>query len=1141
MTGRLAAAVLTAAVTFAIPHPLHALKPETFASSSRLASGKWMRVTVEESGMHFISNSALRQMGFNDPAAVNVYGFGGRMLPERLTDGMTDDLPPAPAIHTEDGIVFFAVDNFSWTTSPQGLDHRLNPWATESHYFLSDTGEAPTMKEITGPNGVSLTQTTFKECLAHETESTTPGESGRELWGEELRPGATKNFSFDLPDCVSDSVYVTVKVGSVIYGGQSSLSFTANGENLKAIYSDRLSSISNSTGNYIMTQARGITHKAAPKNGKLDLGIRLNTTGTYSGAWLDYIDVNYERRLRLHNGELRFHSTADRAVRMSLSGATQETQVWDVTDLMDPRRVVFTREGDVITFATQPGMHEYVAFNPSQVKRAPKSPTAVDNQDIHGMETPDMVIVTPTEYMSAARKLADYHRQKEGMTVHIIEPEKFYNEFASGCTDLTAIRRAFKMWYDRDPSKFRYALMMGKPTYDNRQLTAKVKQQNIARTPIWQSEGQFGESSSYSTDFYYGMMGDKYNQQGFDITNEKIHIAVGRFPVKSALEAEQMVDKTIAYMTSTDFGSWRNDVLLLADDGNTAHHMNQTEKCIREFKGNGNGSSFFYDRIYIDTYERKQGSAGITYPGARARLLSRLNDGVGLLNYIGHGNPKCWTHENVFTWTDINGLSNRRLPFLLAYTCEFMKWDADEVSGGEVMWLHPNSGVAGMLCPSRTVYIQNNGYFSPLIAKYFFRTNPDGSPRAIGDILLDALDELKDTQRVQKKDSTDNSSNPLKYGLLADPAMKVFNPSIRAEVRTIAGVDLTDPNAEFPEIGARGKATVTGVIKLPDGTTAENFNGELDITLYDAEVSVTSAGNGDGGTSYTFNDRNKRLFTGKVKVTGGEWSATLMLPSEITDNYSPALINLYAVSDDGREANGSCEKLYVYGYDDSSDDSEGPEISRFVINTDNFRNGDRIAPSGIVMADFYDPSGINTADTGIGHRLSLTLDGTRHFDDVNQYFTPDIEREGSGSIAYPLNGLEAGEHTLTLTVWDNANNSSSAEITFQVAVGVNPTIYDLRTDCSPARTSVVFTVSADRPLGDLSRCTIDVLDLNGRTVWSSRADSATGTGSDINIGWNLTDNSGMRVPRGIYLYRATITTTDGMTQTQTRKLAVAAQ
>ena len=1087
-----------------------------------------MRVTVEESGMHFISNSALKQMGFNDPAAVNVYGFGGRMLPERLTDGMTDDLPPAPAIHTENGIVFFAVDNFSWTTGSRGLDHILNPWATESHYFLSDTGEAPTMKEITGPSGVSLTLSTFKECLAHEIESTTPANTGRELWGEELRPSAAKNFSFDLTDCVSDSAMVYVEVGSIIYGGQSSISFTANGEDIRPNYSDRLTSISNSNGSYIVKGK--MTHKMAPKSDKLDLGIKLNTTGTYSGVWLDFIEVNYERRLRLHNGELRFHSTADRAVRMSLSGATAETQVWDVTDLMDPRRVVFTREGDAITFTAQAGMREYVAFNPSQVKRAPKSPTAVDNQNIHGMEVPDMVIVTPTEYMSAARKLADYHIENDGMTVYVIEPEKFYNEFASGCTDLTAMRRAFKMWYDRNPSKFRYALMMGKPTYDNRQLTAKVKQQNIPRTPIWQSEGLFGESSSFSTDFYYGMLGDKYKQPGFDITNEKIHIAVGRFPVKSALEAEQMVDKTIAYMTSTDFGSWRNDVLLLADDGNQANHMEQTEECIKQFHENGNGSSFFYDRIYLDTYERKQGSAGITYPGARTRFLSRLNDGVGLLNYIGHANPKAWTHENVFTWTDINSLSNRRLPFLLAYTCEFMRWDSDEVSGGEVMWLHPNSGVVGMLCPSRTVYIRNNGNFSPLVAKYFFRTNPDGSARAIGDILVDALDELKD-----------NSSNPLKYGLLADPAMKVFNPSIRAEVRTIAGVDLTDPDAELPELEARGKATVTGVITLPDGTKAEDFNGELDITLYDAEVTVTSAGNGEGGKAFIFNDRNKRLFTGKAKVTGGEWSATMMLPSEITDNYSPALINLYAVSDDGREANGSCEKLYVYGYDDSNDDSEGPEISRFVINTDNFRSGDRIAPSGIVMADFYDPSGINTADTGIGHRLSLTLDGTRHFDDVNQYFTPNIEREGSGSIAYPLNGLEAGEHTLTLTVWDNANNSSSAEITFQVAVGVNPTIYDLRTDCSPARTSVVFTVSADRPLQDLSRCTIDVLDLNGRTVWSSRADAATGTGSDINIGWNLTDNSGLRVPRGIYLYRATITTTDGMTQTQTRKLAVAAQ
>ena len=59
-----------------------ALSPESFATSSKLASGKWAKVEVAESGMQFISNATLKALGFSDPDKVNVYGFGGRMLPE---------------------------------------------------------------------------------------------------------------------------------------------------------------------------------------------------------------------------------------------------------------------------------------------------------------------------------------------------------------------------------------------------------------------------------------------------------------------------------------------------------------------------------------------------------------------------------------------------------------------------------------------------------------------------------------------------------------------------------------------------------------------------------------------------------------------------------------------------------------------------------------------------------------------------------------------------------------------------------------------------------------------------------------------------------------------------------------------------
>ena len=74
----------------------NALPTDFYASSSALSQGKWARVQVKESGMQLISNSTLKSLGFTDPDKVNVYGFGGRMLSERLNESMPDDLPVVP-------------------------------------------------------------------------------------------------------------------------------------------------------------------------------------------------------------------------------------------------------------------------------------------------------------------------------------------------------------------------------------------------------------------------------------------------------------------------------------------------------------------------------------------------------------------------------------------------------------------------------------------------------------------------------------------------------------------------------------------------------------------------------------------------------------------------------------------------------------------------------------------------------------------------------------------------------------------------------------------------------------------------------------------------------------------------------------
>lgn len=71
--------------------------------------------------------------------------------------------------------------------------------------------------------------------------------------------------------------------------------------------------------------------------------------------------------------------------------------------------------------------------------------------------------------------------------------------------------------------------------------------------------------------------------------------------------------------------------------------------------------------------------------------------------------------------------------------------------------------------------------------------------------------------------------------------------------------------------------------------------------------------------------------------------------------------------------------------------------------------------------------------------------------------------------------------------------------------------------------------------------TVTVFNLMGQPVWSTSRTGRSDLFSSFPINWNLCDNAGRRVNRGIYLYRASVTC-DGMeSDTKTHKIAVAAQ
>ncbi len=185
-----------------------------------------------------------------------------------------------------------------------------------------------------------------------------------------------------------------------------------------------------------------------------------------------------------------------------------------------------------------------------------------------------------------------------------------------------------------------------------------------------------------------------------------------------------------------------------------------------------------------------------------------------------------------------------------------------------------------------------------------------------------------------------------------------------------------------------------------------------------------------------------------------------------------------------------------------------------------------------------DDSGVNFSSSGIGHSITLTLDGTTSFNDLVSYYTPLFADKGTlGSISYQLSDLAPGSHSLRLRVWDVYNNVGEKTITFNVVNGLAPEIADVYCASNPASVETSFYVKHNRPDAVVT-VTIEVYDLMGRMVWSTTQSGRSDMYTSTPVTWDLTDSGGRRVSRGIYVYRATITT-DGIKEaTKAKKLAV---
>lgn len=1126
----------------------------SYAETSALNTGKWVKIKVEDTGIYQISAATLSGWGFSDISKVKIFGYGGAMISEIMGNGYIDDLPQVPVMRSGNRILFYAQSNVSWTETSGKIRYQQqqNPYATAGYYFITDRNDIDVAEMQTTAKAEKASDKVITNTLAriyHEKELTAPGTTGRTLLGEDFRSAGTQSFQFNLPGIVSDTDPV-VKVAFAAYhtsGTARALTVTSGKQEVMKV---SVSSLSGSNEYDICSTASSIGTVSYPGE-KMTLQLSFPTGTAVRLANLDYITVNYLRNLNLADKQIDFRSfTANcRDSVFAVSGINEKTAIWDVTTTYAPLKVDFLADNASAQFRqTENGKREYVAFNTAASFPTPSLVGNVSNQDIHAMTPPTMLIITPAAFRNQAESLAAMHRANDGMAVTVLTDEQIYNEFSSGTPDAMAYRKVAKMWYDRTASadqysndRFRYLLLFGRAVFDNRRITSTARNLGYPTLLTWESADITSESSSFNTDDVYGFLEDGSDAGRTSL--RKMCIGIGRIPVKSAAEATETVQKISDYISNPDMGNWKTRIMMIADDGDSGIHMRDSNDAIDSLRANGAGN-YLIQRLFIDAYKASSSGSGHSFPEARTQMLQNFKNGVLFASYVGHANPTSWTHNGLLRWPDIeNEFFYSHPPFVFTGTCEFTRWDSPTVSGGEVLFLNSRGGFIGLLTGSRVTSISGNGDLCRAVGAETFKPLPNGEMPRLGDIVMNAKNNYWYTHSRYSSTLTKNTEHSLKYALIGDPALRLKYPKYDIRLTAVNG-ESVDGEVK-PETMARQEVELEGKVVDADGITMTDYNGTLTTTVYDAEVSITTNGYYEGGTDtddkckVTYQDHTNRLFVGSGEVKDGLFKMKFRMPTGIINNYTPALVNLYAQDENKGDAVGKNEDFYIYGFDESpADDTDGPEIRLLALNSTAFKDGDKVNETPFLVASVYDVSGINLSPVDIGHGITATIDGTTVVSGLENYFSQDTD--GVSHINYQMGELTEGQHTLTFRVWDVLGNMSEKTIAFSVVNGIKPQLFRVYSTANPAKTKADFYIEHNRPDAVLN-VTLSIYDMMGHSVWSTSLTGRSDMYKSMPITWDLTDGSGMRVQRGIYIYRATVSTNGGDEASITQRIAVASE
>lgn len=259
----------------------------------------------------------------------------------------------------------------------------------------------------------------------------------------------------------------------------------------------------------------------------------------------------------------------------------------------------------------------------------------LNTNDAFGRYTPrdeegEMLIISADSYLDEMEPFVEWKTQ-EGIKTTLVAKSD------AGATDV-AIKAYIADFYDANPDLV-FVLLVG----DHSDIPAHTY-------------GTTGWEELWSDSYYGQMTGDYYPE-----------LFVGRFSGNSA-HIQTMVARTLEYEKNPAAGDWMSRAIGLAsnegdgygDDGEADWQHARTNRA--KLLGYG------YTEVH-EFYDGSHGGADAAGNPSAAIINPKVNEGVGLFNYTGHGDEFTCVTGN-YSSSDINSaVNNGKYPFVISVAC----------------------------------------------------------------------------------------------------------------------------------------------------------------------------------------------------------------------------------------------------------------------------------------------------------------------------------------------------------------------------------------------------------------------------------------------------------------------------------------